>query len=194
MNIADRIKNILMTPKTEWTVIANEPADPGQILMTYVLPLAAIPFVGHLLNGLIGPLGLTYGIAMGLVQFLSALVSVYLVAFIVDILAPNFGSEKNFGRSVQLVAYSYTPGWVAGILYAITSLSILVTIASLYGLYLMYVGLPPVKKTPQDKQVVYLVVIIIAVIIVSMILAAILGAIILGIFGLGALTGAMGMH
>jgi uncharacterized membrane protein len=95
---------------------------------------------------------------------------------------------------VQLVAYSYTPGWVAGILYAITSLSILVTIASLYGLYLMYVGLPPVKKTPQDKQVVYLVVIIIAVIIVSMILAAILGAIILGIFGLGALTGAMGMH
>lgn len=188
MNIVDRVKNILITPKTEWPVIASEPADAGQVLMTYVLPLAAIPFVGYLLNGLIGSMGLTYGIAMGVVQFLTAVIGVYIVAFVVDLLAPSFGSEKSLGRSVQLVAYSMTPGWVAGILYIIPSLGVLVTIASLYGLYLMYLGLPVIKKTPQDKQIIYLVVIIIAVFVVYLILAAILGGILLALFGLTALS------
>jgi len=193
MNIVERVKNILLTPKTEWPVIASESPDTGQILMTYVLPLAAIPFVGYLLGGLIGHLGLTYGIALGVVQFLSAIIGVYLVAFVADLLAPSFGSEKNMGRSVQLVAYSYTPAWVAGILFIIHSLSIVVTIASLYGLYLMYLGLPVIKKTPQDKQVVYLVVIIISVLIVYLILAAILTAIVFGIFGVSVMAGSMGM-
>jgi hypothetical protein len=188
MNIVDRVKNILITPKTEWPVIAGEPADAGQVLMTYVLPLAAIPFVGYLLNGLIGSMGLTYGIAMGVVQFLTAVIGVYIVAFVVDLLAPSFGSEKGLGRSVQLVAYSMTPGWVAGILYILPSLGVLVTIASLYGLYLMYLGLPVIKKTPQDKQIIYLVVIIIAVFVVYIILAAILGGILLALFGLTALS------
>ena len=193
MNIVDRIKNILITPKTEWPVIASEPADPGQILMTYVLPLTAIPFVGYLLSGLFGRLGLTYGIAMGLVQFLTAVIGVYIVAFVADLLAPNFGSEKNLGRSMQLVAYSMTPGWIAGILYVLPALGLIVTVASLYGLYLMYLGLPVIKKTPQDKQVIYLVVIIVSVLVVYMILGLILSGIVLGIFGLSALTGGMGM-
>jgi hypothetical protein len=193
MNIVDRIKNILMTPKTEWPVIANEPADPGQLLMTYVLPLTAIPFVGYLLSGLVGSMGLTYGIAMGLVQFLTAVIGVYIVAFVVDMLAPNFGSEKNLGRSMQLVAYSMTPGWIAGILYVLPALGLIVAVASLYGLYLMYLGLPVIKKTPQDKQVIYLVVIIVSVLVVYMILGMILTGIVLGIFGLSALTGGMGM-
>ena len=193
MNIVDRIKNILITPKTEWPVIASEPAEPGQLLMTYVLPLTAIPFVGYLLSGLLGSMGLTYGIAMGLVQFLTAVIGVYIVAFVVDMLAPNFGSEKNLGRSMQLVAYSMTPGWIAGILYVLPALGLIVTVASLYGLYLMYLGLPIIKKTPQDKQVIYLVVIIVSVLVVYMILGLILTGVVLGIFGLSAFTGAMGM-
>ena len=193
MNIVDRIKNILITPKTEWPVIASEPAEPGQLLMTYVLPLTAIPFVGYLLSGLFGSMGLTYGIAMGLIQFLTAVIGVYIVAFVVDMLAPNFGSEKNLGRSMQLVAYSMTPGWIAGILYVLPALGLIVTVASLYGLYLMYLGLPIIKKTPQDKQVIYLVVIIVSVLVVYMILGLILTGVVLGIFGLSAFTGAMGM-
>jgi len=192
MNIVDRIKNILITPKTEWPVIASEPAEPGQLLMTYVLPLTAIPFVGYLLSGLFGSMGLTYGIAMGLIQFLTAVIGVYIVAFVVDMLAPNFGSEKNLGRSMQLVAYSMTPGWIAGILYVLPALGLIVTVASLYGLYLMYLGLPIIKKTPQDKQVIYLVVIIVSVLVVYMILGLILTGVVLGIFGLSAYTGAMG--
>ena len=121
---------------------------------------------------------------MGIVSLLSALLGVFITAFVVDFLAPNFGSQKDFGRSMQLVAYSYTPAWVAGILNIVPVLGILAGLASLYGLYLIYLGLPSIKKTPEDKVVVYLVVTIVVVIVLYFVLAAILTPIICAIFGL----------
>ncbi len=196
MNIVERAKNIIMTPKTEWPVISSETPAVGEIMLNYVLPLALIPAIAHVIGyGVIGgPLvswSFTAGIAMGLVSFLTAVVGVYVTSYVVDFLAPNFGSEKNLGRSVQLVAYSYTPGWVAGILYIIPVIGWLAGLASLYGLYLVYLGMPAVKKTPQDKVVPYLLVTILVVIVVYFVLGLILTPIFFGIFGVSALRGLM---
>jgi len=192
MNIVDRAKNIILTPKTEWPAIAAEEANVGQIITGYVIPLALIPAIAQIIGwGVIGQgiiVSFSWGIAMAIVSFISAVVGVYISAWVLDLLAPNFASEKNFGRSVQLVAYSYTPAWVAGVLHIVPLLATLVLIASLYGLYLLYLGVPVLKKTPQDKVVIYLIVSIVVVIVVSVILAAILTPIMLGIFGLSALS------
>ncbi|HTY57782.1 MAG TPA: Yip1 family protein [Bacteroidota bacterium] len=192
MNIVDRAKNIIMTPKTEWPVIAGEEPVAAQIISGYVIPLALIPAVATMLGyGLIGRgvvSSFTWGIAMAIISFVVTVGGVYLTAFVVDFLAPNFGSQKNFGRSMQLVAYSYTPAWVAGILHIVPVLGILVFIASLYGFYIMYLGFPHTMKTPEDKVVVYMVVAIIVLIVVYFVLTAILTAIVFGIFGLSALS------
>ena len=193
MGLLDRVKNILLSPKTEWEVIAGEQPNTGQIIVGYVLPLALIPAVATIIGmGLVGmgPLSsFTYGIAMGLVSFVTSLVGVYLTALVVDVLAQNFGSEKDFGRSLQLVAYSWTPAWVAGILSIIPALGAAIGwLLSLYGIYLMYLGLPPIKKTPKDKQIVYLIVAFVVLIIIYMILGLFLGMIFMGIFGLSMFT------
>ncbi len=192
MNLVDRAKNIILTPKTEWPVIAAEQPNSMQILTGYVIPLAAIAFVAQVIGyGLIGlgPLSsFSYGLGMGLIAFISAVAGVYIMAYVIDFLAPNFASEKNFGRAFQLVAYSYTPAWVAGIFHIIPVLGVLVLIASIYGLYLMYLGVPVMMKTPQDKVIPYLVVSIIVIIVVSFLLTLILSPIIMGLFGLSALT------
>jgi hypothetical protein len=197
MNIVDRAKNILLTPKTEWPVIAGEAPDIGQILMGYVVPLAAIPAVAGIIGwGVIGVAGyssFSYGLATGVMTFLVAVAGVYIAAYVVDFLAPTFGSEKNLGRSIQLVAYASTPGWVAGILNIIPSLSVIVLIANLYGVYLLYLGLAPVKKSPQDKLVPYLVVSIIAVLVVYVILGLVLGGIVFGLFGVSRVGMTVGM-
>ena len=162
-----------------------------------MLPLALIPTIAHVIGlGLIGRgvmTSFTWGLATGLVQFILAFVGVYLTAFVVDLLAPNFGSQKNLGRAVQLVAYSYTPAWVAGVFNIIPFLGWLAMLASLYGLYLLYLGLPPIMKTPEDKVVVYLIVTIVVLIVIYAIVGAILTAIFLGIFGLGMMSAASGM-
>jgi Yip1 domain len=194
MNIVDRAKNILMTPKTEWPVISAEPPVIQEIMLNYVLPLTLVPAVAQVIGyGVVGGTIISFSlgaaIGMGIVTFLTALVGVFIAAYVVDFLAPNFGSEKNLGRAVQLVAYSSTPGWVAGILNIIPALSILVMLASLYGIYLLYLGMPFQMKTPKEKVVPYLVVAIIAVIVVYVILGLILSPIIMGIFGAHMLTG-----
>ena len=51
MNLIERAKNILVTPKTEWDVVNGESATPMSLLMGYVLPLAVVAALGTLLKG-----------------------------------------------------------------------------------------------------------------------------------------------
>ena len=89
-------------------------------------------------------------------------------------------------NALKLVAYSATAGWIASIATIIPILGwIVAIIGSLYGIYLVYLGLPVLMKCPQDKAVVYLVVVVIVYLVLSWILSAILLA---GIFG-GAMLG-----
>ena len=68
MNLVDRIKGILLQPKSEWSKIESEPGDAGYLLSNYVAILAAIPpictFIGA---SIIGIGGYRVGIGMGLV-------------------------------------------------------------------------------------------------------------------------------
>ena len=55
MNIIERVKNILMTPKTEWDVINGETATPMSLLIGYVVPMALIGAVASFIGyGFIG--------------------------------------------------------------------------------------------------------------------------------------------
>lgn len=197
MNIVERAKSIVVTPKTEWLVVAAEEPNIRKIFTEYVLPLALIPAIASVIGlGLIGRGMMSsfgWGIAMGLMQFAVAFVGVYASAFVVDFLAPKFASQKNMGRAVQLVAYSCTPVWVAGILYVIPVLGALVILAGIYGLYLMYLGLPQTMRTPPDKVIGYLVVSVIAMIVIYWIISLILSSIIFGMFGLSSVTMRPGM-
>jgi uncharacterized membrane protein len=85
---------------------------------------------------------------------------------------------------VQLVAYSLTPVWVAGILNIFPAIGWLAGLLGLYGLFLLYKGLTPLMKTPEDKKVGYLIVSIIILIVVYFVIVAILTAIFLAVFGL----------
>jgi hypothetical protein len=193
MNLIERVKNILMTPKTEWDVINGEEANVPGIITGYVVPLAGAAAVAAFIGyGLIGVnlgfgvriKGMDWGLYQGISVLAGALLSVFVSAFIIDALAPSFGSEKNLGKSVQLVAYAWTPGWIGGLLAIIPSLAIIGSLASLYGLYLLYEGLPKLKKTPQDKKVSYYVVSLLVMIVVFVVIGLIMAKILMSVFGL----------
>lgn len=183
MNLVDRVKNIIVTPKTEWDVIAAEPTPPKQLVMTYVLPLAAIAAVaGFISASLIGTsfLGGTYrtpfvwGLVLAIYQFVMAVVSCFVVGFIIDALAPNFGGQKNFEQAFKVAVYAYTPGWLGQVLGIIPLLGwLLGLLLALYGLYLLYLGLPRLMKNPEDKTIVYEIVVVVVAIIVSIVIATI---------------------
>lgn len=196
-NLVQRVINIITKPKQEWAVIAQEEPSTMKLIGGYALILALIPALSAFIKyGIIGFSFMGYtsrsissGIQTGLIQLLSAVIGVYLLAWVIDLLAPSFESEKNFGRSLQLAVYSSTPQWVAGILLLIsTTLSMLIMVISLYAIYLLAVGMPVLKGTPKDKVVGYTALTIVAMIVIALVMALILGAI-LGLFFAGSMSG-----
>lgn len=183
--IVDRVKNILLSPKTEWPVIDGESGDTKEVF-TYVAILAAIPAIFGIIGGLIIlPAALPVLIFTAILGYALAFAVVYLIAFIIDALAPTFGSEKHMPSALKLTAYAYTPSWVAGIFAIIPVIGGLITlVAALYGLYLLYLGIPVLMRTPQDKVMGYTIVIVICAIVV----AIVLGLVVAGIAGLFAFS------
>ncbi len=192
MNLIERAKNILISPAKEWDVIAGEEPDVNKIFTGYVIPLAGAAAVAAFIGyGLIGfnmlgyrMGGIDWGLYQALVSFIVSVCSVFLTAFVIDALAPSFASEKNFGRSFQLVAYSYTAGWIGGLFQILPVIAFLGTILSLYGLYILYIGMPKLKYTPADKHIGYFVVTLIVLIAVYIVVGLILSAIMEPMFGL----------
>uniref|UniRef100_A0A832G879 YIP1 family protein n=1 Tax=Ignavibacterium album TaxID=591197 RepID=A0A832G879_9BACT len=189
MNLFERAKNILISPKTEWEVIKNEQSTVADLFTKYALILALIPavagFIGQSFIGIsLGPFGsfkvpIVNGLIYAVLYYVLSLAGIYLVAFIVDALAPSFGATKDMVSSLKVVVYSYTAVWVAGIFQIIPVLAIL-GILGLYSLYLLYLGLNIVKGSPSDKVVGYTVVVIIITIVIYFIIGAVVGAIALG--------------
>lgn len=181
-----RAKAIITTPKTEWPVIAQEPTTPADLYKGYIIILAAIPAIAGFVKGSfigtdLGVLGqMRVGVGAGLVSlvisYALALVSVFIMALIVDALAPSFGGQKDRTQALKAVAYSMTAGWVAGAAIILPWIGVLVMIVgALYGIYLLYLGLPHTMKAPQEKAVGYTVVIIIVAFVLQLIIGSIVG-------------------
>lgn len=193
MELIDRAKNMITTPKTEWAVIASEEPNQSAMVTGYALPLillgAVAAFIGY---GFIGysvfgvrVAGISWGLYQAVMQLLFGLLGVYITTWVVTALAPSFNSEKNSGRAMQLVVYSMTPAWVGAILSIFPAISWIGMLFGLYSLYLIYIGLPHTMKTPQDKVVVYMIVTIVALIVVYALIGIILARPLQSIFGVG---------
>jgi hypothetical protein len=181
MSLIQRIQDILLRPRQTWPVIEAEPADVASLYKNYVVWLAAIPalagFIGLSLFG-VGALGMhvRVPIASGLVQmvlgYLLSLAIVYLLALIVEALAPTFGGTKNRIAALKVVAYGSTAGFLGGIFSLVPMLSILGLVAALYSIYLIYTGLPVLMKSAPEKSVAYTAVVVVCGIVASIVLAA----------------------
>jgi hypothetical protein len=179
MNIIDRIKKILLQPKMEWEVIAAETQTTSELYRNYVMPLAAIgpvaSIIGMSVIGISMPFTGTFripiasAIGSAVVQYIFGLIGVYILALIIDFLAPKFAGEKGMNQALKLAAYSYTAGWLSGIFVVIPALSVLM-ILGLYSLYLLYTGIPILMKAPKEKSLGYTVAVVIAAIVIFMII------------------------
>jgi hypothetical protein len=185
MAIVERIKGICLKPKEEWQVIAAESTTTSDLFKNYALPLAAIGavagFIGMSFVGMTIPMlgtirtPLVSGLVGAIVRLVLSLVGVYVLALIIDALAPKFGGEKNAAQALKIAVYSSTPGWVAGALYLLPSLSVLAALAGLYGLFLMYLGLPRLMKCPQEKAVGYTLVVVACAIGIAIVTTLVVG-------------------
>ncbi|MBL0729164.1 Yip1 family protein [Piscinibacter sp. HJYY11] len=179
MNLIQRVQDILLRPAATWPAIEQETGDVASIYKNYVLILAAIPavagFIGMTLIG-VGGFGMhirmpfVWGFTNMVVSYALSLVMVFVLALIVDALAPTFKGHKNQFNALKLVAYAMTAAFVGGIFALIPSLSVLGLLASLYSIYLVYTGLPVLMKCPPDKAAGYTAVVVVCGIVAAIVI------------------------
>jgi hypothetical protein len=176
--VVERVKKIILQPKQEWPEIEREAYSVQEIYTKYALILAAIPaiasFIGWSIIG-VGVFGATVraplgiGIAHLILEYLLSLGAVYLLALVVDALAPSFDGQKDFMQALKLAVFSSTASWLAGIFYIVPALSIF-GLLGLYSLYLLYLGLPLLMKVPEDKALPYTAVVTVASIVIIVVI------------------------
>jgi len=187
MDIVNRAKNIMLTPATEWPVIAAEPATVGGILGGYAGILALLPLVGVILTPLLGlsafallGLGMGYFVALGVVGYVVSLLILFLMSFVVEALAPSFGARKSRVDALKWLAYAVTPLWVASLLLFIPLLGALLVLAALvYAGYILYLGAGPVMGASPSKAGALTAVTIVAWIVVGYVANRIIAGIVL---------------
>ena len=183
--IVQRVKDILLKPKETWPVIAAEPATTQSIYVPYVVVLAAIGPIAQFIGGQVfgfTAFGVTYhppiGTALGsaVLSYGLSLAMVFVLALVIDGLAPNFGGQKDQVQALKVAAYSATAGWVGGIFGMIPPHGLIGMLFALYGLYLLYLGLPVLMKVPLDKALGYTAVVVIVAIVLVFIVSAIVAS------------------
>lgn len=197
--VISRLRNIALAPREEWPVIAAEAATPASIYTGYLLLLAAVPAVIGLLDAAVfgysvpflGTVRLGFGAALqnAAVSYVASLAGVYVFALIVNALAPTFGGQKDSLAALKVAAYSASIGMVAGVAQIVPWIGGLVALAgAAYGAYVLYLGLPPTMKCPQEKAAAYAAVSILVALVAGALFWGLLGRTLMQVPGLGGPT------
>ena len=138
-------------------------------------------------------LGITYkpgfmeGLSSAVLTFVVSLIGVVILALLADWLAPKFGGTADRRGAFRLVIYGATASWLGGIFGLIPALSVLGLLLALYTLYVIYTGIGPMMKVPDDKRAGYAAVTVIAAILLNIAVGAV-AATVTGVLGFGRST------
>jgi len=148
----ERAKGMVLNPHRTWEDILEEDDSIGNFFVETILPMAALPAAAHLLGFWYH--GFFDTVFKALLWFILAVAGVWLVGKTVHALALYFNSSPNEIRAFQLAAYSFLPFFLSGVCYILPFLSFIVFLSGLYGIYLLFVGLPVLLNMSGEKSTV----------------------------------------
>ncbi len=161
-DIWSRVINIIFHSEEEWNKIVDEDPKRKNLIKYYALPLiiatSLASLIGNALFSYYFSVSVLYMIVSAIIVFIVSLSGVYISAYIVNELAPNFDSEKNINRSFQLVVYSFTAYFLASIIAFLIPPLRFLSIFGLFGIVLFWNGTTPLLHTPKEKKAGFVVV------------------------------------
>lgn len=184
--MVQRVRNLLLKPGPTWAEIDAEPATIGGLYRSWVIPLALIGPVCGLIGsvvfgvtvfGITAKAPLVPALLQAVIGFGLQLVMVYVMALIIDALAPTFNGQQNRIQAFKVTAYGGTAAWLGGVFGIFPALAGLGVLAGLYSLWLYFKGLPVLMKTPADKALPYTALIVVIAIVLWLVIGAVAGSV-----------------
>ena len=197
--LIDRVKNILVTPKTEWPIIEAETPGIAQLYTGYVIPLAAFSAVMSFIRMSLIGIGYLHmpvltGLVYALANFAFGLLAIYLFGLVIDGLAPSFAGQRNRPQALKTAAYAFTPAGLGAVLGLLPGIGpFLQLLACIYGIYLLYLGLPVLMRSPQEKVPGYSAAVVVCIILLGVLMGLLMSAVV-RVAGYSPYAGAYGVH
>ncbi|MCK4505746.1 MAG: YIP1 family protein [Candidatus Aegiribacteria sp.] len=183
-SLIEKVKELLTKPAEFLVKAKDEQTTLKELIMGYVIFLAAIPAIGNFIGyavigrsifGHIVRYPMKYALPHAILWYAASVALVIGVVFITQKLSTNFGGSGDIDVAARAIVYSYTPAWVAGVFYIIPALSVIAMIAGFYSLYLLWISTDKVLDIPENKRMTFMIVLVIAVILVGLLTGVIAG-------------------
>ncbi len=175
------IIKFMLNPKEEWKAVETLPFDLRNLIILFLLPMAALIAITCFIGGILWS-GMFFGaifkgIGVG-ASFAAAIVG---TAYILDRIIHSFEIDEDNNKVYRLIIFSYAPVFFLGSLaFIVPQLNFIFYPLCIYGLYLFWLGAKYMLRISEEKLVGFVFISIIinaAVIAISMV-------IIKGFFGL----------
>ena len=165
----NRIWGLYTQPKTQWHSVDSQ-SDSLNYSLVHLALIALIPAISAYFS--LAYLGWNLGsnasgtilfspitaLGMAIILYLSLIVGVFALAYLIFWMAKNFGASPNFSHSIELAAYAATPLFMAGLalLYPrLIFVMVLGLIGLAYSTYLLHSGIPIVMRIPPERGFIY---------------------------------------
>jgi hypothetical protein len=178
-----RIRGLLLAPAQEWKIIDAERPEPRALVMRWALPFTLFFFLAQMVGSMAFPPRVggvasapssLQAIATVLVGSTFMLAGVWVIAWLVDWLAPKFGGRRDFNAALKVVVYAATGFWLSGVFGLAPPVAFL-GVTCIVSFYTLWRGLPIVMKTDADKSLPFAAAVVAAGAVIGVVLMTLSG-------------------
>lgn len=160
--ILRRIYLLLFYPRAEWDEIARESIRVDTLVRSYILPLSLIPPIATVIGmktfdaswnpaaGYQVPPDEIY--AAGMATLLGSIGSIFLLAAIFRLIAPMYGSSRNYRDALKVATFGAVPVMLAGATLLLPVMAIVGVVALVHSLFLFWLGAKEVLHVRRGEQ------------------------------------------
>ncbi len=164
----NRSINIMVNPKTEWEHIANENFPIRSITLNFVLPYLIMDFISSMLGCvLFSSKNMIYPLKFAFVQsvtsFLVYIIILYITPVFIQLIGISFNIQINRENAFKLIAYSFTPVFIIGIIVGLIPALGVIDIVGLYAFYIMWHGYDMMLNITDKKTFFYIISVLIII-------------------------------
>ena len=162
-NIIDRVKEILLNPKTFWITNKDEEENQSQLFTGYLIPflisVSLAVFLGEFFRSTHFYMG--FAVLKAVREMVLFLLQYFIAVYFTNELMKTFGANKNIEISRRLVAYSLTPLFLVSIVTGLFPFLYALDVLGIYSFYIFWIGGKELLVFPDQKRDSYLIITIV---------------------------------
>jgi hypothetical protein len=162
VDVLRRIVSLIVNPQEEWETIAQEPISVDRLIGRYILPLSLLAPVASVIGmnvfdadwspsaGYLVPDDEIY--SAGAVTLIGTILSILALAGIFRLIAPMYGSSRDYAAALKVATFGAVPVLLAGITLLLPVMVMVSVIALCHTLYLYWLGVGRVLNVSAGAQ------------------------------------------